>query len=148
MDDTLQAGNSLFNNYSGWAKRKFKSSEIIFENVIFSGIKVSKWGSACSMHQGRYVSEPSRIPRCTYFEFFRSMRHKRFWLGHSRTDLVVPVKVLLQVTFKLFDADKIRHINQVVDREQNKMRSRIDTMGSRDPRIKDTFVYRPRLGEQ
>lgn len=116
VDDTLSAGTRELEVESRTTERKFKSSARIFDDVIFVGIQIEKNRCGYRMHQARYITKMENIPRSADFEIFRSMCHKLAWLGHTRPDLMAPVNLLSQISEKVFKADHIRLINQVVDR--------------------------------
>lgn len=63
-----------------------------------------------------YDNQFSPLPVCSDLEELRSLRRKLEWLGHSRTDIIAPKNILLQVTEDRFEAKHIGLIKGVLKR--------------------------------
>lgn len=116
MDGTLSVGTKAFQDERRRTEGILKSSANILDSIISSGIQIAKLKHGYRMDEARDVSGTEKDPECSYFELLRSIRHKLALLGGTNPVLVVPGKILSQVTDKIFHAGYIQMINQVVER--------------------------------
>lgn len=65
------------------------------------------------MTQHIYANQISALPTCSYYDTFRRLRHKFYWFGHTRPDIVSPTNILSQVKKEAVNGHRIKLIKNI-----------------------------------
>ena len=113
VDDTLQAGNTMYQEMTKLTLQKFKCREREFDNVKFAGIEIDTVDDGFHVHQTRYTKKLTKFPKDASFKDYRKLRAKLAWLTHTRPDICCAVALSAQLTEPKFNEDTRLHIKSL-----------------------------------
>lgn len=114
VDDTLCAGDPVFEKESRITEKKFESKEREYEKFTFAGIQVEPIEDGYLLHQERYAKRLKELPTDCTFSEYRSRRQALSWLTNTRPDICADVNLSTQVTERKWERRHVTELNSVI----------------------------------